>query len=99
VLAVRGLGLESDVMKASGGTGEVMSQWPLVGRREELELIAECLGRVPARSVVIMAAAGVGKTRLAAAAADAARAAGVVVLSAVLGTRAAASIPFGRWPS
>jgi replication-associated recombination protein RarA len=82
-------------MRAAEGTVEVVSSWPLVGRREELELIADCLSRAQARSVVIVAAAGAGKTRLAAAAASAARETGAVVLPAVLGTRAAASIPFG----
>jgi DNA-binding NarL/FixJ family response regulator len=82
-------------MRAAAGTVEVVSSWPLVGRGEELGLIADCVGGGRAGSVVILAAAGVGKTRLATAAADAAREDGIVVLPAVLGTRAAASVPFG----
>jgi DNA-binding NarL/FixJ family response regulator len=82
-------------MRAAGEIGAPTDQWPLVGRREELSLIGECLAAAPARSVVIVGAAGVGKTRLAQAAATRAQAAGAVVLPAVLGTRAAASIPFG----
>ena len=72
-----------------------MQPWPLVGRDEELALIAGSLSGDRARSVVILADAGVGKTRLAAAAAAAAHDAGIAVLPPVLGTRAAASIPFG----
>lgn len=48
-------------------------------------------------SVVIAGGAGVGKSRLLAAAADTARAGGVAVLPPVLATRAAASIPFGAF--
>jgi DNA-binding CsgD family transcriptional regulator/type II secretory pathway predicted ATPase ExeA len=69
--------------------------WPLVGRREELDVIADCLGSDRPTSVVIVGAAGVGKTRLALAAGAEAQKAGVIVLSPVLGTRAAAAIPFG----
>ncbi len=86
-------------MTASGGTGEVMSEWPLVGRREELGLIAECLGQVPARSVVILAAAGVRKTRLAAAAAAAAGEAGAVVVPRCWGPGRRRRSRSGRWPS
>jgi DNA-binding NarL/FixJ family response regulator len=46
---------------------QVISQWPLVGRSEELQLIAEATRAVgdQARGVVLSGAAGVGKTRLA----------------------------------
>ena len=69
--------------------------WPLVGRDEELALVAGRLGGSGGASVVIAGGAGVGKSRLLQAAADTARAGGVAVLPPVLATRAAASIPFG----
>jgi hypothetical protein len=66
-----------------------------VGRDEELALVAGRLGGSAVAAVVIAGGAGVGKSRLLAAAADRARAGGVTVLPPVLATRAAASIPFG----
>ena len=71
--------------------------WPLVGRDEELALVARRLGGGAVASVVIAGGAGVGKSRLLGAAADAARAGGVAAVPPVLATRAAASIPFGAF--
>lgn len=68
--------------------------WPLVGRREELALVAKALGAAGVSGVVLAGAAGVGKTRLAREALTAAEAKGWVVRWAVA-TEAAASIPFG----
>ncbi len=58
-------------------------------------MVARRLGGGAVASVVIAGGAGVGKSRLLGAAADAARAGGVAVVPPVLATRAAASIPFG----
>lgn len=82
-------------MSPAGGIVEAGESWPLIGRREELDAIAACVGGRRGDSVVVVGAAGVGKTRLAAAAAAEARVAGMTVLPPMLGTRAAASIPFG----
>jgi len=60
-------------------------------------VVAGRLGVRRPGSVVIAGGAGVGKSRLLAAAADAARAGGTAVLPPVLATRAAASIPFGAF--
>jgi DNA-binding CsgD family transcriptional regulator len=67
--------------------------WPLVGRREELDLVLEIVEHQH-RSVVLAGRAGVGKTRLARAALDKLAARGLAA-ELVIGTRAAASIPFG----
>jgi DNA-binding NarL/FixJ family response regulator len=48
------------------------NQWPLTGRDEELRLVAEALGTGDHTGIVIAGPAGVGKTRLARVAADAA---------------------------
>jgi DNA-binding CsgD family transcriptional regulator len=69
----------------------------VVGRDEELALVAGRLGGTAAALVVIAGGAGVGKSRLLEAAADAARAGGAAVVPPVLATRAAASIPFGAF--
>lgn len=68
-----------------------------MGRDEELALVAGRLGGSAVALVVIAGGAGVGKSRLLEAAADAARAGGVAVLSLVLATRAAAAIPLGAF--
>lgn len=68
--------------------------WPLVGRRKELALVAEALSQPGTSGVVLVGAAGVGKTRLARAALPAAEADGWVARWAAA-TRAAASIPLG----
>jgi DNA-binding CsgD family transcriptional regulator len=68
--------------------------WPLVGRREELELVETVLRSGRVGGVVIAGAAGVGKSRLAAEGAARALAGGMAV-ERVFATRASASIPFG----
>src|SRR2546421_8560338 len=70
--------------------------WPLVGRREELALVRDLLGRGESAGVVLAGAAGVGKTRLAAEALRAAEAGGCATFR-VAATRAAATIPFGAF--
>jgi len=72
----------------------VLTSWPLVGREQELERVSELLHGGACGGVVFAGAAGVGKTRLAREALAAARAMGFTGDWAV-GTRSAASIPFG----
>jgi DNA-binding CsgD family transcriptional regulator len=71
-----------------------MQAWPMVGREQELSRIAAAVGRPPPTGVILVGAAGVGKTRLATEALDQARSSGVRVEWAVA-TEAAATIPFG----
>ena len=71
-----------------------MSQWPLVGRTADVDAIFEQLDRGPPAAVVITGVAGVGKSRLLREVAEQARGHGWAI-HAVVGTRAAASIPFG----
>lgn len=68
--------------------------WPLVGRREELDLVEDALGRPEAHGVVLAGEAGVGKTRLAREVMEVAESAGFHVEWAV-GTRSSSTIPFG----
>lgn len=71
--------------------------WPLIGRAEELAMIADALrDDSDYCGVVIAGGAGVGKTRLAAEAVDIARQEGWVTHS-VVGTTAAQSIPLGAF--
>ncbi len=70
-------------------------EWPLVGRASELERIA-CARRERAPGVVVVASAGVGKSRLARAAlAQAERDSALAVW--VQATRSAASVPLGAF--
>lgn len=72
-----------------------MQTWPLTGRAEELEVIADVLGAdEPPMGVVIAGSAGVGKTRLAREAMAAASRQGMVVRW-LAGTVAAQSVPLG----
>ncbi|MBV8785547.1 MAG: LuxR family transcriptional regulator [Mycobacterium sp.] len=72
-----------------------MQTWPLTGREEELEVVAEVLGADgPHAGVVIAGSAGVGKTRLAREAMAAASRRGMVVRW-LAGTLAAQSVPLG----
>jgi DNA-binding CsgD family transcriptional regulator len=72
-----------------------MQSWPLTGRAEELEVIADALsGDGPYAGVVIAGSAGVGKTRLAREAMSLAAERGWTVRW-VAGTVAAQSIPLG----
>jgi DNA-binding CsgD family transcriptional regulator len=74
-----------------------MQAWPLTGRAEELRVITEVfLADGPDAGVVIAGSAGVGKTRLAREAMDAARDNGWTVRWAS-GTLAAQSIPLGAF--
>jgi DNA-binding CsgD family transcriptional regulator len=82
------------VARAAGVRPGLAVEWPLVGRREELELVDSALRADWARGVVIAGVAGVGKSRLAAEGAARAQAQGVAV-ERVFATRASASIPFG----
>lgn len=67
---------------------------PLVGRGEELRVVADALGARPTSGVVIAGSAGVGKTRLAREALGAAARGGAATLWAAA-TASAASIPLG----
>lgn len=74
-----------------------MGGWPLVGRAEEMAVVADALGHdADHAGVVIFGRAGVGKTRLAHEAALAASQRGWVVRSAA-GTTAAQTIPLGAF--
>ena len=68
------------------------SDWPLVGRASELARVHDVIGS--GGHVVLAGPAGVGKTRLARETTDAFRSAGFAT-EWVIGTRAAAAIPFG----
>jgi DNA-binding CsgD family transcriptional regulator len=82
------------VARAAGAQPGAAAGWPLVGRREELELVENALRADGVRGVVIAGVAGVGKSRLAAEGAARAEALGMAV-ERVFATRASASIPFG----
>ncbi len=68
--------------------------WPLVGRQDVLRRIAEAMCRPGCAGVVLVGAAGVGKTRLAVEALHEAGRRGLDTLWTVA-TEAAASIPYG----
>jgi DNA-binding CsgD family transcriptional regulator len=68
--------------------------WPLVGRSEELAFIGDALAQSRTRGVILAGAAGVGKSRLAAESLALAASDGFTTAWAI-GSRAAASIPFG----
>lgn len=74
------------------------SDWPLVGRLEELEFIKDAYDAGSRSGVVLAGAPGVGKTRLAWEAVTDANTRGVPT-HWVVGTRSAASIPFGALSS
>jgi DNA-binding CsgD family transcriptional regulator len=71
-------------------------RWPLTGREAELRLAVRALVEGAAGGVVIVGSAGVGKTRLAAEAADRAAAEGCAV-AWVRASRSARSIPLGAF--
>ena len=71
-----------------------MGEWGFFGREPELQKIGQRLRDESARGVVISGPAGVGKTRLAAEALRRAERAHFVT-ERVMGTRAAAGLPFG----
>jgi len=68
--------------------------WPLVGRSEELRLIATALSDPDSSGILIRGAAGVGKSRIAREALDAAASQGSEVRW-VAGTSSARSLPLG----
>ena len=68
-------------------------RWPLAGRGAELAFVAEALAGGSAGGVVVTGPAGVGKTRLAAVAAERADA----EVAWVRATRSAASLPLGAF--
>ncbi|QZA08234.1 LuxR C-terminal-related transcriptional regulator [Mycolicibacter heraklionensis] len=70
--------------------------WPLTGRGEELQLVADALADTERRGVLIAGRAGVGKTRLAREAAEAMAAAGWAV-SRLAGTATGRSVPLGAF--
>ncbi len=70
--------------------------WPLVARDAELACIADARARDDCRGVVVGAPAGVGKSRLARVACDAARSDGAVV-AWVQATSSAATVPLGAF--
>jgi DNA-binding CsgD family transcriptional regulator len=72
----------------------VLGRWPLLGRDDEMQVMADALEAGEQRSVVIAGAAGVGKSSLARAFVDRAAAAGRPIAWAVA-TRSAATVPFG----
>ena len=80
----------------SSGASEwpAVNQWPLVGRTAEVAAIVELLDRVPPAAVVVAGPAGVGKSRVLREVADWAAGHDWTV-HRIVGTRAAASIPFG----
>jgi DNA-binding CsgD family transcriptional regulator len=86
--------LSRHVARAAAVRPGLAADWPLVGRREELELVDSALHADGAHGVVIAGVAGVGKSRLASECAAQAEAAGMAV-ERVFATRASASIPFG----
>jgi DNA-binding NarL/FixJ family response regulator len=79
------------VTGARAGSGAAHA-WPLIGRDDELEQIASVRTSGACPAVVVMAPAGVGKSRLAREAVAAAADAGAMV-SWVQGTRSAAAVP------
>jgi len=71
-------------------------RWPFTGREAELRLVGEALADGSTSGVVIAGPAGVGKTRLAAEAAELAAAQGCAV-AWVRASRSARSIPLGAF--
>src|SRR6266508_1982312 len=77
-----------------GRTRAAHARWPLVARREELELFAEALDDKSCRGLLVSGPAGVGKTRLADECATVAAGQGLAIGRATA-TRSSASIPLG----
>lgn len=77
----------------------MVDRWPLTGRTEELRLISEALSGDAHQGIVIAGQAGVGKTRLARAATDAASASGWSVqrLAGTTTGRLVTLGAFARW--
>src|ERR1700759_3461580 len=75
-----------------GPSSTLQSAWPLVGRDRELDAIASARSSPGCRGVVLIADAGVGKSRLAREAQDAAEREGAFV-AWVQATRSASGVP------
>lgn len=90
----QGKGLGHDASCMRGGARAIVTNWPLIGRREELSIIEHALDGGRSRGLLLAGAPGVGKTRLAREALAAAEAAGCDTNWAVA-SRAVAAIPFG----
>ncbi|MDQ3898779.1 MAG: LuxR family transcriptional regulator, partial [Actinomycetota bacterium] len=75
-----------------------MTTWPLVGREEELAVVAEALATPGCAGVVVAGAAGVGKSRLLKEAVALAARDGLAT-SSVFGFAATSSIPLGAFAS
>lgn len=73
-------------------------QWPFVGRVRELHALADLLHRQDGGGVVLVASAGVGKTRLALEGLNLAEQAGMAT-ARVMATRSARELPFGAFAS
>lgn len=86
----------TDAMWRIGWTGApaMVTNWPLIGRREELSIINCALGEGQFRGLLLAGMPGVGKTRLAREALAAAGARGCFT-GWVAASRAVAVIPFG----
>jgi len=59
--------IPTDAMWRTGWTGAraMVTNWPLIGRREELSIINRALGEGQFRGLLLAGTPGVGKTRLA----------------------------------
>ena len=77
-----------------GGARAIVTNWPLIGRQEELSVVEHALDDGQYRGLLLAGASGVGKTRLAREALAAAEAAGCDTNWAVA-SRTVAGIPFG----
>jgi DNA-binding CsgD family transcriptional regulator/tetratricopeptide (TPR) repeat protein len=78
------------------GQNGAVEEWPLVGRGGVVDRVVEVVSSDPPGAVVVAGTAGVGKTRVAREVAARATAAGRSV-RAVVGTKAAATIPFAAF--
>jgi DNA-binding NarL/FixJ family response regulator len=76
--------------------GRMNLAWPLVGRDEELALIASTIAASEIGAIMVSGEAGVGKSRVVGEALNAAERAGLSI-ERVLATNSAASIPFGAF--
>jgi len=92
---VRAPGLRAPLARAGTlGVMPVATQWPLVGRRDELDRFTEALADPGCEALCIYGPSGVGKTRLGDECLDRAAASGRRVLRAS-GDGSAGEIPFG----
>jgi DNA-binding CsgD family transcriptional regulator len=85
---------ELDVLESIDAFTTAAGAWPLVGRAAELERIATAMRRPASSGVVLIGAAGVGKSRLVRECLAAAEEAGFETVP-IVASRAARSIPLG----